>query len=113
MHVNNETGVVQPVAEIAEALTGRDVFMHVDAAQGYGKEIEALRHPRIDLISASGHKIYGPKGIGVLIARRRRFEYAAAAAAPIRRRAGAWPSPRDFAGSLDRRLRQSGRTGAG
>ena len=74
MHVNNETGVVQPLAEIAEALAARDIFMHVDAAQGFGKEFERLRHPRIDLISASGHKIFGPKGIGVLIARRRGFD---------------------------------------
>ena len=74
MHVNNETGVVQPLAEIAEGLADRDVFLHVDAAQGFGKEISPLRHPRIDLISATAHKIYGPKGVGVLIARRRGSE---------------------------------------
>jgi cysteine desulfurase len=73
MHVNNETGVVQPIAEIAECLADTDIYFHVDAAQGFGKDIAALQHPRIDLISASAHKIYGPKGIGALIARRRGF----------------------------------------
>jgi cysteine desulfurase len=73
MHVNNETGVVQPLSEIASVLTGHAAYFHVDAAQGFGKEIETLRHPRIDLISVSGHKIHAPKGIGALIARRRKL----------------------------------------
>src|SRR5262249_23704771 len=46
-------------------------YFHVDAAQGYGGEIDPLGHPRIDLISVSGHKIHAPQGIGALIARRR------------------------------------------
>lgn len=71
MHVNNETGVVQPLSEIAEILAGHEAWWHVDAAQGYGKEFEPLCIRRIDLISVSGHKIYGPKGIGALIARKR------------------------------------------
>ena len=71
MHVNNETGVIQPIQEIADLLQNHPSYLHVDAAQGFGKEIEPLCHHRIDLISISGHKIYGPKGIGVLLTRRR------------------------------------------
>jgi cysteine desulfurase len=70
MHVNNETGIKQPIAEIAEQL-GSDVYLHVDGAQGFGKDLETLQNKRIDLISISGHKIYGPKGVGALVARRR------------------------------------------
>jgi cysteine desulfurase len=76
MHVNNETGVIQPLEAIAEALSAHEAYLHVDAAQGYAKQIESLRHPRIDLISVSGHKIHAPKGIGALIARRRGEERA-------------------------------------
>ena len=74
MHVNNETGVIQPIVEIAELLASHTAYFHVNSAQGFGKEIEVLRTARIDLISTSGHKIFAPKGIGALIARRRGFE---------------------------------------
>jgi cysteine desulfurase len=71
MHVNNETGVIQPVGEIADALGDHPAFFHVDAAQSYSKLLQPLRRGRIDLISVSGHKVHAPKGIGALIARRR------------------------------------------
>lgn len=73
MHANNETGVIQPLSEIIEALEDHPAFMHVDAAQTFGKLIPPLTTDRIDMISLSGHKVYAPKGIGALIARRRGF----------------------------------------
>ncbi len=71
MHGNNETGVLQPVPEIAGLLAGTATLFHVDAAQTFGKEVETLRSLPYDFLSVSGHKIYGPKGVGALIARRR------------------------------------------
>jgi len=73
MHVNNETGVIQPLSEYVEVLRGHPAFLHVDAAQSFGKLVEPLRDKRIDLISASGHKIFAPKGVGVLLARCRDY----------------------------------------
>jgi cysteine desulfurase len=71
MHANNETGVLQPVLEIGDLLAEAETFFHTDAAQTYGKEVEALRRLRCDFLSISGHKIYGPKGIGALYTHRR------------------------------------------
>ena len=70
MLANNEIGVIQPIEGIAETLESHDAYFHVDAAQSFGK-LPEIKSARIDLISVSGHKIYAPKGIGALVARRR------------------------------------------
>ena len=66
MHVNNEIGVIQPIKEIGELCKKHNILFHVDAAQSYGKIDINVKQMNIDLLSISGHKIYGPKGIGAL-----------------------------------------------
>ena len=72
MAANNETGVLQPLDEIARRLHGKSVVWHCDAAQAVGKVPLDLRQIPIDLLSISAHKIHGPKGQGALFVRRRR-----------------------------------------
>jgi cysteine desulfurase len=92
MHANNETGVLQPIHRIAEIMQNCSAYFHVDAAQGFGKELSLLTDSRIDMISISGHKIFAPKGVGALVVRRRNSEWI-----PLR--------PLMFGGGQERNLR--------
>jgi len=70
MYANNETGVVFPIDEIAELVTGKGAVFHTDAVQAVGKIPLNLSKSNIDLLSLSGHKLHAPKGVGVLYVRK-------------------------------------------
>ncbi len=70
MFVNNEIGVIQPIKEIGQICKDKGCFFHVDGAQAIGKVPVDVNDMKIDVMSMSGHKIYGPKGIGALYLRR-------------------------------------------
>lgn len=73
MHVNNETGIIQPVEELGAELAARDVLFHVDATQSCGKLVDELRTLAYHMLSFSAHKLRGPQGIGILVLRKKGY----------------------------------------
>lgn len=75
MHVNSETGVIQPIQEIGQALAQTPVYFHVDATQGFGKLNDTLRRTPYHMLSVTAHKLGGPQGVGALVLKRdRRYQ---------------------------------------
>ena len=73
MHVNSETGVIQPIEEVGNALASTKTYFHIDATQGFGKLNDSLRSTKYDMLSITAHKLGGPQGIGALILKRDRM----------------------------------------
>ena len=74
MHVNNETGIIQPVTELGEELQKREVLFHVDATQSCGKLVDELKALKYNMLSFSAHKLRGPQGVGALILRKKSYK---------------------------------------
>lgn len=73
MHVNNETGIIQPVKEIGEELNARNILFHIDATQSFWKLVNELKQLKYDMLSMSAHKIGGPQGVGALVLKRKNY----------------------------------------
>lgn len=74
MHVNNETGIIQPIHEIGEELATRNILFHIDATQSCGKLVKELQTAKYSMLSFSAHKLEGPQGIGVLVLRKKNYK---------------------------------------
>lgn len=74
MHVNNETGIIQPVKEIGDFLADKETFFHMDATQSFGKLVDELKTIKYDMLSMSAHKISGAQGVGALVLRKKRYK---------------------------------------
>ena len=74
MHVNNETGIIQPVEQLGNELEKRKVLFHVDATQSCGKLVEEIKKMKYDMLSFSAHELGGPQGIGVLVLRKKNYK---------------------------------------
>ncbi len=72
MHVNSETGIIQPIEEVGEALSKTKTYFHIDATQGFGKLNDELRRVKYNMLSVTAHKLGGPQGIGAFVLRRDR-----------------------------------------
>lgn len=70
MHVNSETGIIQPIEEVGSALAETPTYFHIDATQGFGKLNDAIRKTPYNMISFTSHKVGGPQGVGALVLRR-------------------------------------------
>ena len=73
MHVNNETGIIQPVDEIGELLDKTGILFHIDATQSCGKLVEEIRNLKFNMMSISAHKMHGPQGVGALILHKKKY----------------------------------------
>lgn len=74
MHVNNETGIIQPVDRLGTELDKRNILFHVDATQSCGKLVDEIRNLKYNMLSFSAHKLKGPQGVGVLILKKKKYK---------------------------------------
>lgn len=70
MHVNSETGIIQPIEEVGEALSKTKTYFHIDATQSFGKLNDTLRRTKYNMMSLTAHKLAGPQGVGAIVLRR-------------------------------------------
>lgn len=74
MHVNNETGIIQPVDRLGTELEKRNILFHVDATQSCGRLVDEIKNLKYNMLSFSAHKLRGPQGVGVLILKKKKYK---------------------------------------